>query len=51
MGGRGALYELAEDWTNQFEERNKNRDWDGEFFDEIEQFITEKINKGEAKSQ
>lgn len=45
MGGKGALYELAEDWTNQFEERNKNRVWDGEFFDGIEQFIKEKISK------
>jgi len=43
MQGIGGMYELAEDWTDEFEELNKNRDdWDGEFFDEIESFCNQK---------
>ena len=44
MGGRGGLYELAEELTDEFEELNKNREWDGEFFDEIETFLNDKLN-------
>lgn len=40
--GTGGLYELAEDWTNEFETVNKDRDWDGDFFDEIEIFLNKK---------
>jgi len=36
--GTGGLYELAEDWTNEFEQLHAGRQWDGEFFDEIEEF-------------
>ena len=42
-GGTGRLYELAEEWTDKFEELNKNREWDGEFFDEIDDFMSEKL--------
>jgi hypothetical protein len=38
--GRGGLYELAEEWTDAFERKNKDREWDGEFFDEIDEFLT-----------
>lgn len=41
--GHGGLYELAEELTNEFEELNKGREWDGEFFDEIGEFLTEKL--------
>lgn len=44
MGGIGAVYELAETWTDEFEQKNQTRDWDGDFFDEIERFCTEKNN-------
>lgn len=37
--GRGGLYELAAEWTDEFEELNKYREWDGEFFDEIDSFF------------
>lgn len=40
--GTGGMYELAEEWTDEFEEKNKEREWDGEFFDELEVFCTEK---------
>lgn len=36
--GTGGLYELAEEWTDEFEELHKGREWDGDFFDEIEEF-------------
>jgi hypothetical protein len=36
--GTGGLYELAEKWTDEFETIHKGREWDGEFFDEIETF-------------
>ena len=42
-GGTGRLYELAEKWTDKFEELNKNREWDGEFFEEIDDFMSEKL--------
>jgi hypothetical protein len=40
--GTGGLYELAEKWTDEFEKLNEGRAWDGEFFDEIEQFCNKK---------
>ncbi len=42
-GGRGALYTLAENLTNQFEEENQGRAWDGEFFEEIEAFCRKNL--------
>jgi hypothetical protein len=43
MGGTGAVYELAEEWTDEFEELNQDRDdWDGEWFDKIESFCNSK---------
>jgi hypothetical protein len=36
--GIGGLYELAEEWTEEFEKLNEGREWDGDFFDEIEEF-------------
>ena len=41
--GHGGLYELAEELTNEFEELNKGREWDGEFFDEIQDFLNSKL--------
>lgn len=43
--GTGGLYELAEKWTNEFELLNKDRVWDGEFYDEIENFCKTKNNE------
>ena len=40
--GRGGLYELAEAWTDEFEEKNRDTEWDGEFFDEIDYFCYDK---------
>ena len=41
--GTGGLYELAKALTNEFEKIHKGREWDGEFFDEVENFLTEKL--------
>jgi hypothetical protein len=41
--GHGGLYELAEELTDEFENLNENRDWNGEFFDEIDEFLQEKL--------
>lgn len=43
-GGTGRLYELAKEWTDEFEQKNKGRKWDGEFFDEIWEFCNRKNN-------
>ena len=43
--GYGGRYELARDLTNEFETLNKDRQWDGEYFDEIELFLNQKLNK------
>lgn len=41
--GRGGLYELAFQYTDEFEEKNIGREWDGDFFDAIDDFIEEKF--------
>ena len=41
--GLGGLYELAEELTDEFELLNKGREWDGEFFEEIEGFLNGKF--------
>lgn len=37
--GTGGMYELAKELTDKFEKANKGREWDGDFFDEIEAFL------------
>lgn len=41
--GRTILYNLAKGFALQFELLNKDRQWDGEFFDEIGDFMNEKL--------
>jgi hypothetical protein len=36
--GHGGLYELAEELTDKFEKENELTQWDGDFFETIEQF-------------
>ena len=40
--GTGGLYELAKELTFEFENLHAGRDWDGEFFEEIWDFLTTK---------
>ena len=42
--GSGGLYELAESLTNEFELLSKGREWDGEFYEELESFLMQKLN-------
>lgn len=37
--GRGGIYELMQEWTDEFEKINAEREWDGEFYEEIEEFF------------
>jgi len=41
--GHGGLYELAEELTDKFEKLNRGKQWDGEFFDEIDKFTKEEL--------
>lgn len=41
--GHGGLYELAQELTNEFEREFAGHEWDGEFFDTIEDWLAEKL--------
>lgn len=41
--GTGGLYEFAKELTDKFEEKYKGKEWDGELFDAIEEFIEEEF--------
>lgn len=46
QNGTGGMYELARELTDEFETLNIGREWDGEFFEEIESFLMQKIKNG-----
>ena len=39
-----SIYELSERWTDEFENKYKGKEWNGEFFDTIDEFLTNKNN-------
>lgn len=41
--GTGGMYDCCEVWAFEFENLNKGRQWDGEFFEEIELFFENKV--------
>jgi len=41
--GRGGMWEYAQKLTEQFQELHKDREWDGEFYDEIDNFLIDKL--------
>ena len=41
--GTGGFYELAFAWTQEFEQIHNGREWDGEYFEEIENFVNAKV--------
>jgi hypothetical protein len=47
LQGTGGFYELAEDWTNEFELKYKDVMWgeELEFFETMEEFLNEKNNQ------
>lgn len=48
--GTGGFYELAEDLTDKFEALHEGREWDGEFFDTVEEFIEEEFKQSDSPS-
>lgn len=42
--GSTAIWQLAESLTDEFESLHKDRQWDGEFIEEVERFIAGKLN-------
>jgi len=40
--GRAAMYDRAIELTDEFETKNEGREWDGEFFEEIDEFFIKK---------
>ena len=40
--GHGGMYELAEEWTNEFQSLYADREWDGEWIDTITDFFNSK---------
>jgi hypothetical protein len=44
QNGTREMYELAIELTDEFETLNKDREWNGEFFKEIESFLIKKID-------
>ena len=40
--GIGALYEMGQELTDEFEKLHAGREWDGEFLDEVEIFLKQK---------
>lgn len=43
--GTTGVWELAEAITNEFEDQNEGREWDGEFYEEIEAFVRQKLTE------
>ena len=43
LEGRGVLYELAKNLTDKFERLNKDRYWNGDFYDAINIFLEEEL--------
>jgi len=41
--GHGGLYALAEELTDEFEAIHEGHEWDGEFFETIEEWLNEKL--------
>ncbi len=42
-GGSGQAMEDIIAWAKEFTEKNKDREWDGEWYDELEEFFDKKI--------
>lgn len=47
--GTGGLWELAHDLTFEFEKENEGRDWDGDYFDTISEFLQTKLYPDEKR--
>jgi hypothetical protein len=43
LNGTGGLYLLARDLTFEFETLNKDKAWESDYFDELENFLDDKL--------
>jgi hypothetical protein len=43
--GMGSKWQAAQEFTTEFERTNQARQWDGEWHDELEQYMANKIKK------
>ena len=43
--GTGGFYELAVELTDKFEKANEGREWDGEYFEAVDEFMYKILNK------
>jgi hypothetical protein len=43
--GTAFKWETAKAWTEEFQELHKDRVWDGDWLETVEEFISQKINK------
>lgn len=43
--GVGGLYELAKELTDKFEKLYVGRDWNGEYYDKIEEFLKKELGE------
>lgn len=42
--GHGGLYELAKEWTDEFQSIHENTEFDGNWIDTIDEFLANKNN-------
>jgi hypothetical protein len=42
--GHYAFNELCSEWTDEFEEKYRDQEWDGEYMDELEKFYKSKTH-------
>lgn len=42
--GHGGLYELAKELTDKFEEKHKGVEWNGDWFDAVQDFLCEELS-------
>ncbi len=42
-GGTGQAMQDVIEWAKEFTDKNKGRDWDGEWYDELEEFFSAKM--------
>ena len=42
--GHGGLYELAKELTDKFEEKHKGVEWDGDWFETVQDFLSGELS-------
>ena len=47
--GKSVCHQIAKDWTDEFENKNKNRYWENDFEEEVKKFVQQKMKDEEQK--